>query len=141
MIDWLNEPCRSWGACTRYLLAQTNEGFPGRDPIQKAKEGMLSLGSGTVHQHFPEVRLKDALHIQRALFNPTPMPLEMMAALWTYYVVKGPVTKKLIPFSHYLQRTIEIKEFWHLIDRTHWFIAGRWDDAIAVKQHQISSAR
>jgi len=102
---------------------------------------MLSLGSGTINQHFPEVRIKDALYVQRALFHPTPMPIDMMAAMWTYYVAKGPVTKKLIPLSHYLNRPIDIKEFWHTIDRTHWYIAGRWDTPNAVKQHPIPSAR
>lgn len=141
MIDWLERPCKDWGACTRYLLAETNEGFPGRDPIQKAREGMLSLGEGTINQHFPEVRLGDALAIQRTLVYPSPMPLDFLAVLWTYYVAKGPVTQKLIPLSHYLHRPLELKDFWHTIDRAHWFIAGRWESPDVVKQRQNVSAR
>src|SRR5215469_14594245 len=91
VIDWFDSACKSWGRCIRWILADTGEGFPTRDTIERARQGLLSLGEGggPRSQHFGEVRLGDALLIANAMKQTPLMPLELQAGLWAHYVVKA----------------------------------------------------
>lgn len=124
MIDWLNEYCKEWGTCTRWILTDTNEGYPSADTIEKARQGMLSL-TGASSRHWPEVRVNHALMIANAMKQPPHMPLELTATVWAHYVVKGRPRNKLPALSKYLGRTVSVPEYWRNVDRAHWFLAGR----------------
>jgi len=53
VIDYVDAACKSWGRCTRWMLTDTNEGFPHRDTIRKAAEGMLSAREKTRSSRSP----------------------------------------------------------------------------------------
>jgi hypothetical protein len=69
VIDYVDCACKAWGRCSRWVLADTNEGFPSRDTIAKAADGLLSMRENTAprSQHFREVRLNGALEVAVAM--------------------------------------------------------------------------
>ena len=131
MLDYIDSACKAWGRTTRWILADTNEGFPHRDTIRMAAEGLLSahesIGRG---QHFPEVRVNGALQVARAMKVAPHMPLPLTATVWAQYVIKGPTRCKLLPLSRYLGDVISIAEYWRNLDRAHYFLSARIDPPI-----------
>jgi hypothetical protein len=131
VIDWLQEPCKSWGRSTRYILSSTNkfgdpEGYPSADTIQKARQGMLSLGTGGMpDRHFREVRLNGSLEIARAMAAEPRMPIILTAHMYAQYVIEGPAHQKLPGLSRYLGTVITVAEYWRNVDRAHYWLAGR----------------
>lgn len=124
MIDWLDESCKAWGRCTRWILADTNEGYPNADTIERARQGMLSLGAGGAPR-FAEVRVDQALAIATAMRQEPHMPLTLTATVWAQYVVEGRPRHKLPALSLYLGQAISIAEYWRNVDRAHYFLAAR----------------
>ena len=125
MIDWVHEACKSWGRCTRWILADTNEDYPSSDTIERARQGMLSMGGGTFAQRFREVRVGDALAVMVAISTEPVMPLTLTAHVWTQYVVTGTARHKLPGLSRYLGVVISVAEYWRNLDRAHHFLAAR----------------
>jgi hypothetical protein len=124
VIDWLDESCKSWGRCTRWILADTNEGFPTADTIEKAREGMLSFGAGAA-RNWPEVRVAAALEIARAMAIAPHMPEVLTAHMYAQYVIEGRARQKLPNLSRYLGLVITVSEYWRNLDRAHYWLAGR----------------
>lgn len=124
MIDWIDERCKSWGSSTA-LIMHGVAGWPSMDTIERARQGLLSMGEGSARQHFPEVRRGYALEIARAMCEPTHMPLQLTATMWAQYVVGGKVPSKLAPLSRYLGHPISLPEYWRNVDRAHYFLAAR----------------
>jgi hypothetical protein len=107
------------------MLADTNEGFPDRDTIRKAAEGLLSVREKTIHsQHFAEVRVGDALLVARAMRIEPLMPLPLTATVWAQYVAPGHARQKLPALSRYLGQVISIAEYWRNLDRAHFFLSA-----------------
>lgn len=106
------------------MLTDTGEGYPSADTIEKARQGMLSLG-GAVRQHFPEVRLADALEVANAMRTNPMMPLILTSTVWAQYVVTGSVRHKLPRLCRYLGIAISVAEYWRNVDRAHWFLAAK----------------
>lgn len=133
MIDWLDPMCKAWGRCSRWILADTGEGYPSRDTIAKAHDGLLSLRENGPHsQHFSEVRVGDALLVANAMKVTPLMPFELQATMWTHYVTKAPAKKRAHLLGRYLGRvdrtglrTLSVPEYWRFLDRAHWFLAAR----------------
>lgn len=129
MIDWIDPRCKAWGRCTRWILADTGEGYPSSDTIAKANAGMLDATSRrSMTRHFGEVRLGEALEIARALATQPYMPLDLHATLWAHYVASGPDLKAKVRaavLSRYLHQTVSEAEYWRKIDRAHHFLSAR----------------
>jgi hypothetical protein len=133
VIGWLDESCKQWGRCTRWIIASSNkfgdpEGYPSANTLAKAREGMLSFGSGVGgprSQHFDEVRLEESLIIARAMPLAPHMPITLTAHLWAQYVVEGRASAKLPALSRYLGEVITVAEYWRNVDRAHYFHSGR----------------
>jgi hypothetical protein len=133
VIDWVDESCKSWGRCTRWILSSTNkvgdpEGFPTATTIAKARDGMLSFGvssGGPRSQQFLEVRRGDALLVARAMAASPHMPLPLTATVWAQYVVEGRARNKLPALNRYIGRVITIAEYWRNLDRAHFFLSAR----------------
>jgi hypothetical protein len=129
LIDWLDESCKSWGRCTRWILVSANkfgdpEGYPSADTIQKARQCMLSFGM-CGSRNWPEVRVDDALTIARAMAIEPHMPLVLTAHMHAQYVIQGRARQKLPALSRYLGRVITVAEYWRNVDRAHYFLVGR----------------
>lgn len=45
MIDWVDQSCKAWGRCTRWILADTGEGYPSADTIAKANAGLMDAAA------------------------------------------------------------------------------------------------
>lgn len=129
MIDYVDEACKAWGRCTRWIVTSSNkfgdpEGYPTATTIAKARDGMLSFGA--THDHsWPEVRLNDALTVARAMAMEPHMPLLLTVHIWAQYVIKGRVKQKLPNLSGYLGMVLTVAEYWRNLDRAHFYLAGR----------------
>lgn len=125
MIDWVDTSCKAWGRCTRWMLADTNEGYPSMDTIARARTGYLNMKGGTLSGKFGEVRLGEALEIARAISAEPLMPEALQATLWAQYVVRVPSKGRAALVGSYLGITLTIPEYWRNLDRAHHFLAGR----------------
>lgn len=134
MIDWVHSYGKAWGACTRWMLADTNEGYPSRDTIQKAFEGMSASGGGTVKQRFPEVRLGESLAVANALGMRPLMPLSLWATMVSTYVVVVPAKRRATVLGEYLGHPVTVTEYWRLLDRAHVFLSARIESPEVLAQ-------
>lgn len=133
MIDYIDTACKAWGRCTRWILADTGEGYPGADTIAKAHMGLLDAASRrSMARHFGEVRLGDALEIATALRQEPHMPLHLHATLWAHYVAvseenapKLKAAQRATVIARYLHEPVSVAQYWRNIDRAHHFLAGR----------------
>lgn len=125
MIDWVDASCKAWGRCTRWILTDTNEGYPSMDTIARARGGYLDAKSPTLSAKFGEVRLGEALEIARAIAAEPLMPEALQATLWAQYVVRVPSKVRAEVVGRYLLVTLSIPEYWRNVDRAHHFLAGR----------------
>lgn len=133
MIDWVNEACKTWGRCTRWILTDTNEGYPSQDTIARARQGFLDMQCrGNSTQYFTEVRVGLALEIATALRTEPYMPEPLLATLWAQYVVLPPRGKthgfsqvRRVAVGRYLGQTVSLAEYWRNVDRSHYFLAAR----------------
>lgn len=126
MLDWVDDYCKAWGRCTRWILADTDEGYPSRDNITRAKEGFMDAKAQRgLMQHFGEVRLEQALAVSRAMKHPTPMPEDGLAVLWAQYVPKARSKVRAHNVSAYLGREMSHADYWRRLDSAHWFLAAR----------------
>lgn len=87
MIDGIKEACKAWGRAMRWVLADTNEGFPSMATMERAKGGELDAKAITLRQRFGEVLCGDALAVSRAIRTEPRMPEESYAALFVHYVI------------------------------------------------------
>jgi len=87
MIDGIKESCRAWGRAMRWVLSDTNEGYPAMATMERAKGGELDAKATTLRQRFGEVLSGDALAISRAIRTEPRMPEESYAVLFAHYVV------------------------------------------------------
>lgn len=125
MIDWVDESCKAWGRCTRWMLVDTNEGYPSMDTIARAKGGYLDAKARTLSAKFGEVRLGEALEVARAISVLPLMPQPLQATLWAQYVVTCPSKQRASIVGRYLQIQLTLPEYWRNVDRAHHFLAGR----------------
>lgn len=133
MIDWVDSACKAWGKCTRWIVYGTGaEGYPSKDTIAKAQDGLLNLAAGTVQQHFPEVRFGDALDVARAMRGEPegtpsrpPMPIDLTATVYTQYVVRARIERRVSVLGEFLRVELSMSEYWRNVDRAHYFLAGR----------------
>lgn len=129
MIDWVDEDCSVWGACTRWIINGRDnheEGWPTKDTIERAREGLLdSKQRGPLTQHFGEVRIGRALAVHCAMRYLPMMSETLQATLWAHYVVKTKTITKVIVLTKYLGVTISIPEHWRNVDRAHHFLSAR----------------
>jgi hypothetical protein len=89
VIDWIDTACKAWGRCTRWIIAQTVEGYPCMDTIERAGEGLLSMREcgGLPHaQHFSEVRRGDALLVENAMKQAPLMSLPSQGVIGRNHV-------------------------------------------------------
>ncbi len=56
VIDWVDSCCKTWGRCTRWILTDTGEGYPTADSIERARQGLLSMGDGPRVVRFDGIR-------------------------------------------------------------------------------------
>lgn len=134
MIDWVHSYGKAWGACTRWMLADTGEGYPSRDTIQKAFEGMSGGSGGTFSQHCPEVRLGESLAVANALAMRPIMPLPMWAAMVSTYVVEVHAKRRATVMGQYLKTDVSVTEYWRLLDRAHVFLSARIESPEVLAQ-------
>jgi hypothetical protein len=129
VLDYIDSACRAWGRSTRWILTDTGEGFPTADTIERARQGMLSAKDRTPSQHFPEVRLGDALAIANAMRAPPAMPIALQAVLWAHYVARCRSSERARTLGLYLGRRgptgLSMPEYWRWLDRAHWWLASR----------------
>jgi len=125
MIDWVDTSCKAWGRCTRWILSDTNEGYPSMDTIARARGGYLDMKGTVLSAKFGEVRVGEALEIARAIASEPFMPEALQATLWAQYVVHVPSKSRAIIVGNYLSSTVSIPEYWRNLDRAHHFLAGR----------------
>jgi len=134
MIDWVHQYGKSWGACTRWMLKDTNEGYPSRDTIQKAYEGMHGGSGGVLSQHWPEVRVGESLKVANAMAMRPLIPESLVATMWATYVVHAPAKRRAHVLSMYLKRPIGLAEYWRLLDRAHTFLSARIESPEVLQQ-------
>lgn len=129
MIDWLDDDCTVWGACSRWILngpPDHEEGWATKDTIERAREGLLdSKQRGPLTQHFGEVRVGRALSVHNGMRVDPMMPELLQATLWVQYVVKVKTTVKVAALNRYFRSNISVPEFWRNIDRAHHFLSAR----------------
>lgn len=130
VILWVDEACKAWGRCTRWMMKDTGEGFPNADVIQKAREGRLSTGEQTaLTQHFGEVRVGQSLEIARALNMRPYVPELLQAILWAQYVFKlrskAKVRARIEAVEQYMGEDLSLAEYWRNVDRLHYYLASR----------------
>lgn len=139
MIDWVDAACIAWGRVTRWIVNGRRhkgellvEGYPSTDTIAKARDGLLSMGAGVVRQHFPEVRVGDALDVARAMRGEpdgsppsSPMPLELSTTMFAEYVAAGGVRQRVELVGEYLRVELTRTEYYRNVDRAHYFLSGR----------------
>lgn len=140
MIDYIDAACKAWGRCTRWILTDTNEGYPSADNFAKARAGMLDAATDrALVQHFGEVRLGDALDIARALAQQPYLREDAHAVLWAQYVVKAKAWQRAKAVSGYLGVDISIPRYWRLLDNAHHFLSARVDVPRGKSlQHEIA---
>lgn len=146
MIDWVNEACKSWGRCTRWILADTNEGYPSQDTIERARQGFLEC-QGSSTQYFNEVRVGLALEVATAMHAEPLMPEALLATLWAQYVVLPPKGKshgfskvRTATVARYLGVPLSLPEYWRNVDRAHYFLAARIRPTIASEAPRLTVA-
>src|ERR1700745_3268809 len=141
MIDWMDESCKAWGRCTRWILADTNEGYPGMDTIARARGGYLDAKARALSSEFGEVRVGEALEVARAMTTPPLMPEALQATLWAQYVVRARSKQRALIVGQYLRVEMTIPEYWRNVDRAHHFLAGRImrDVPRGTVQHQTAN--
>jgi hypothetical protein len=138
VIAWVDAAAKSWGRCTRWILCDTGEGYPTRDTIAKARDGLLSAReAGAAAQHFREVRAGDALDVARAMRGEpetglAPMPLELTVTMFAQYVAVAKTAKRVEVVGDYLRVDISRADYWRNVDRAHYFLAGRMPVSSAV---------
>lgn len=128
LIDWIHESCKSWGDCTRWILADTGEGYPSCDTIERARQGGLDVGAGTVRQRFGEVRQGASLQIARAMAANPPLPAmryDLVATMWVQYVTRFPSKNRGQVLGKLLHKEISVAEFWRMVDGCHHFLEAR----------------
>lgn len=126
MIDWVNEACKTWGRCTRWILTDTNEGYPSQDTIARARQGFLDVQSrGNSTQYFNEVRVGLALEVACAIHMEPFMPEPLLATVWAQYVAIAPSKTRASVVGKYLGVTLTLPEYWRNVDRAHYFLAAR----------------
>jgi hypothetical protein len=136
VIDWIDTACKAWGRCTRRIIAGTNlagdiEGFPTRDTIERARQGLLDVKqSGPRSQHFHEVRLGDALLVANAMKQTPLMPLPLQGVLWCHYVVHADLMVRVKTLGRFIGRSRDREamtraDYWRLLDRAHYFLSAR----------------
>jgi len=126
MIDYVDEACKSWGRCTRWILTDTNEGYPSMDSLRKAREGFMDASSrNLLVREYGEVRLATALEVARAVAQQPLLPEPLQATLWAQYVVLCRARERANAVSRYLHITLSLPEYWRNVDRLHYFLAAR----------------
>lgn len=126
MITWIDESCKAWGRCTRWILTDTNEGYPSMDTLRKAREGFMDASSRSLlTREYGEVRLATALEVARAVAQQPLLPEPLQATLWAQYVVCCRARERASAVSRYLHVTLSLPEYWRNVDRLHYFLAAR----------------
>lgn len=137
MIDWIDSMCKAWGRCSRSIISGANsagdiQGYPTRDTIERARQGMLNMKDrgGPHGQHFAEVRVGDALVIANAMKQTPLMPEALQAALFVHYVVRAKPELRVKVLARYIGRARDREamphaEYWRLLDRAHYFLLSR----------------
>lgn len=126
MIAWIDESCKAWGRCTRWILTDTNEGYPSMDSLRKAREGFMDAGSRSLLTiEYGEVRLAEALDVARAVAQQPLLPEPLQATLWAQYVVLCRARERASAVGRYLHLSLSLPEYWRNVDRLHYFLAAR----------------
>lgn len=125
MIDYVNEACKAWGRCTRWILTDTNEGYPAMDTIAKVRNGYLDTRAPGFSIQYGEVRLAEALEVARAILLEPLMPEALHATLWAQYVVRCRSADRALAVGRYLKVALTVPEYWRNVDRAHYFLAAR----------------
>jgi len=125
VISWVNESCKAWGRCTRWILTDTNEGYPAMDTIAKVRNGYLDIRGQGFSIQYGEVRLAEALEVARAILLEPLMPEALHATLWAQYVVRCPSRDRAAAVGRYLRIVLTPPEYWRNVDRAHYFLAAR----------------
>lgn len=127
MIDWVDQACKDWGRCTRWMFTATGEGFPHADVIQRAREGRLSADESSLKQHFGEVRTGNALEVARALNTKPYAPEILQTVLWAQYVLKARSKERIEAVEQYLRTELSATDYWRTVDRLHWWLVSRME--------------
>lgn len=126
MIDYVDAACKSWGRCTRWILSDTNEGYPSADNFAKAAAGMLDAATDrSLKQHFGEVRLGDALDVARALATQPYLREDAHAVLWAQYVARAKTRERIDVVGQFLGYEVSPARYWRLLDNAHYFLSAR----------------
>jgi hypothetical protein len=129
VIDWVDSAGKTWGRCTRWILTDAGEGYPSADTIERARQGMLSMGDGPPSQHLRKVRLGDAHLVANAMKQSPLMPLPLQAVLRTHCVARASAPLRAKTLGKSLGRReregMSKAEYWRLLDRSHYFLAAR----------------
>ena len=125
IIAWVNESCKAWGRCTRWILTDTNEGYPCMDTLSRARGGCLEARAQGLNLQYGEVRLAEALEVARAILLEPLMPEALHATLWAQYVVRYPSRERAAAVGKYLKIILTTPEYWRNLDRAHFFLAAR----------------
>ena len=125
MISWVNESCKAWGRCTRWILTDTNEGYPCMDTLSRARGGCLEARAQGLNLQYGEVRLAEALEVARAILLEPLMPEALHATLWAQYEVRCRSADRAAAVGHYLKVVLTVPEYWRNVDRAHYFLAAR----------------
>ena len=139
MIDYINEACKAWGRCTRWILTDTNEGYPGMDTLSRARGGCLDARARGFSIQYGEVRLATALEVARAILLEPLMPEALHATLWAQYVVRCPSRDRAEAVGKYLRMVITLPEYWRNVDRAHYFLAARLVPKVERERQRISA--
>lgn len=134
MIDWVHNACQAWGDCTRWMLADTGEGYPTRDTISKAQDGLLNVrASGLASQHFGEVRVGTALAVARAMRGAPsdtpsipPMPYDLTVTMHAQYVARMPnPMKRAAIVSEFIRVELPVRRYWEFVHDCHVWLSAR----------------
>lgn len=131
VITWVDEACKAWGRCTRWMLADTGEGYPSMDVIAKARDGLLNIrASGIAAQKFGEVRVGDALEVARAMRGDPEagvpnMPIELTATMFAQYVVRSKINFRIDAVGELLRVELSRTRYFEYVDGAHYFLMAR----------------
>lgn len=125
MIDWIGEYARAWGACTVWIRSRKDGDYPKMDVSARMADGGMSQSQGTLRQHFPEVRVKESLAVQRVLLTPPLMSFEARMCFDVHYTDRRPQRFRIRQVSDLLRRDVSVSEYFARLNESHYHLNAR----------------
>lgn len=128
MIDGIKESCYCWGRAMRWVLTNTNEGYPSMAAFERANQGEMDIKTPILRQKFGEVLTRDALEISRAIRTPPGMPEELHRVLFMHYVVprRDPDGSELSTQRKAKELGYEKRQYYYAaLENAHHFLLAR----------------